>query len=194
MDVLAVLAGAEAGWVERVALVRPEHHGLPTPCGSWDVGDVVRHVLGGALGYVRLLDEGDTAGDGAAWPAVVLEDDLREQASAVATELARALSAPGALRRTVPHAIGPIPAEALVGMRVVECVVHGWDLTRALGRPDDLDEELARTLLGRFGPVAPGLASTGLFAPPVGAPADTPASTQMLAMFGRDAAWPGAAS
>lgn len=187
MNVLDVLAEAEVGFVDRVALVRPEHLGLPTPCRTWDVGDVVRHVLGGALGYVQLLRGADASTVASMGRAVVLEAKLTEQARGTATELARAFAEPGAMQRSVSHAIGQLPAEALLGMRVVECVVHGWDLTRALGVPDEVDEALSKTLLDRFGPVASGLASTGLFAPPVRPQSSTRPSTQMLAMFGRSA-------
>jgi uncharacterized protein (TIGR03086 family) len=133
---------------------------LPTPCADWTVRQLVGHIVGGNRLVARALrgdqlppqeqlgrrDPGDQLGDdpSAAW---------RESAD----DLLAAFGAPGVLERAHTVPAGTLPGPAVLHLRVVETLVHGWDLARATGRelavPDQLAEaELAfsRDLLGRL--------------------------------------------
>ena len=80
-----------------------------------------------------------------------------------------AFRADGALERPVTIPAGTLPGVVACELRVVEALVHGWDLARATGRPlefpaDLVEESIAfsRVQLGRvpadrtpFGPSQP---------------------------------------
>jgi uncharacterized protein (TIGR03086 family) len=85
---------------------------------------------------------------------------------------------------TVP--VGTLPGRAVVHLRTVETLVHGWDLARATGRtvpfPDELAEHeltFSRDLLGR---VPEGRQP---FAPSVAVTDAAPAIDRLAALLGR---------
>jgi uncharacterized protein (TIGR03086 family) len=74
-------------------------------------------------------------------------------------------------------------------LRIVEAVVHGWDLARAIGRRADFPEEIVqqalqftRAQLGRLGSTQGG---RGPFAPPEAVADDAPTSDRLAALLGR---------
>lgn len=95
--------------------------------------------------YVALLH-----GSSAEQPPSVLttfdagEDPLK-QFQRSADKVIAEFQEPGALKRTVQHPIGEIPATQLLHMRVAEWTVHGWDLARAIKADDALDIELTES-------------------------------------------------
>jgi uncharacterized protein (TIGR03086 family) len=96
------------------------------------------------------------------------------------------LGAPGALERTHTVPVGTLPGPAVVHLRTVETLVHGWDLARATGRrapfPDELAEAeltFSRDLLGRLPEGRQPFATSR----PV--PDDAPAIDRLAALLGR---------
>lgn len=63
-----------------------------------------------------------------------------------------AFEEPGALERTVRAPIGEVPGAVALRLQTIEHLVHGWDLTRAIGQKALFDapalDRLA-ALLGR---------------------------------------------
>ena len=163
-----------------VASVGSDQWSAPTPCGDWDVRTLLAHVVGGnrvfaaavggvPLGQARQALAGDPLG-----PDPVLA--YAESAAAVAA----AFREPGALERSVTIPFGTVPAAAALHLRVVEALVHGWDLARATGRtvsyPDDVVEQeiaFSREFVGLVPP------DRTPFAPPH--PLD-----RLVALLGRD--------
>ena len=81
----------------------------------------------------------------------------------------RAASAkPGALERTVHHPIGDLPGSRWLAIRIVENVVHSWDLATAIGVDPGLDEQLVEIAYWYFAQRAQGgaLYATGWVAAP----------------------------
>jgi hypothetical protein len=77
------------------------------------------------------------------------------------------------LERTVQHPIGEMPTVQLLGMRVTEWTIHGWDLARDLSADDSLDAELTESLYTR-------LASPGQDARPTRSAAVTWGTTPIM--------------
>ena len=96
----------------------------------------------------------------------------------------QAFEAPGVLRATVHHPkVGAVTGADLRVLRVNELTVHGWDLARAIGSDDRLDEAIVLWLLPRLEPL---LAASGLSkAGDADEPTAASPQTQLLDLLGR---------
>lgn len=102
-----------------------------TPCAEWDLRALLNHVVRGTLMYcsvVRATSEPDRTLD-------YLGDDAGFAFASASDEFAALMAAPGALERRYEGRRGPISGERLVGMRMVEYLVHGGDVAIATGQP-----------------------------------------------------------
>jgi uncharacterized protein (TIGR03086 family) len=114
---------------------------LPTPCPDWTVRDVVNHLVLGHRRFAAAL----TGGSPPPPDADLLGSDPGTAYRASAEAMVAAFRADGALERPVVIPAGTLPGVVACELRVVEALVHGWDLARATGRPlafpDDLVEQ-----------------------------------------------------
>jgi uncharacterized protein (TIGR03086 family) len=124
--------------------VTPDQFGSPTPCQSWQVRELINHIVGTTFWFADAVNTGVapapadvdyTAGD-----LVATYDDGLGRAVA-------AFGKPGALDTMVELPFGTLPCAAYLGIATTDAFTHGWDLARATGQPTDLDPELAATLL-----------------------------------------------
>ena len=179
------LVTAMRGFSARVEQVRPTDLGSPTPCADWDVRALVEHVVGELLWTSPLLAgqtiadvgdrlDGDHVGSDAAagWAAAVA---AAEDAVVGVTDW----SAP------VHVSYGDIPSHAYVDEVATDVLVHTWDLARAIGADEQLDDHLVQLALEKVTQQKDLLAASGLFGTPVPVPDDAPSQTQLLAMLGR---------
>ena len=184
------LATALDGTGRLVAAVTEEQWDLPTPCSDWTVRQLVNHVVGGNRLFTRVLS-GEPLPPRDQLGARAGEDQLGTDPAAAyaasAADLLSALRAPGVLARTYTVPAATLPGPAIVHLRTVETLVHGWDLARAIDRPAPFPQDLAegelafsRDLLGRipegrhpFGPSQP-------------VDDDAPAIDRLAALLGRD--------
>jgi uncharacterized protein (TIGR03086 family) len=186
---LTPLTTALAGTGRLVDALHGDEWELPTPCSDWTVRQLVGHLVGGNRLVARALR-------GEPLPPVEQlarrdpADQLGEDPSAAwqqsTDDLLAAFAAPGVLERTHTVPAGTLPGPAVVHLRVVETLVHGWDLAVATGRelpvPDELAEaELAfsRDLLGRLP------AGRTPFAPSRPVDDGAPALDRLAALLGR---------
>jgi uncharacterized protein (TIGR03086 family) len=124
--------------------VAPDQLSAPTPCQSWQVRDVVNHLIGVSFFYAETLNTG------AAPPPVEADftsGDLMTTFDEAADRALTAFAAPGAEQKTVTLRLGPLPGRAFMGIAAIDVLVHGWDLARATGQPTDFEPELAEQLL-----------------------------------------------
>ncbi|GAC1610717.1 MAG: hypothetical protein NVS3B26_19080 [Mycobacteriales bacterium] len=94
------------------------------------------------------------------------DSDVLLAYDAAAARATAALREDGALDRVVHHPLRDVPGSYLLGMRITDNVLHDWDLSVALSRPDGIDPELARIVYDFLAPHGPGLAASGYFALP----------------------------
>jgi uncharacterized protein (TIGR03086 family) len=178
-----------------VRQVTDAQQAAPTPCPRYQVADLLEHIgtMARAFTAAARKDHGpltnqQPAGDGARLPA-----DWRTRIPADLATLAQAWSAPDAWQGTTRIAGMDSPAD-MVGATVAdELVVHGWDLARATGQPYQPDPAAvgaARTFLDLFAsPDAPP-GDDVPFGPSRPAPAGATPFDHVLALAGRDPAWP----
>jgi uncharacterized protein (TIGR03086 family) len=169
-----------------LAEATPAHWPMPTPCEDWTVGELVDHVVGGEHVTLALLD-GATPDEAVAERFVVDPERALSQFEEVAQATEDAFAAPGTLERTVHHFIGDVAGLQVLGFRICDLTLHGWDLARALGHDESLDPELVEAVWTDLQPIAPFIGATGIFgAGPSGDVADdAPLQLRLLDLAGR---------
>ncbi len=177
------------------AHVVPEHLTRPTPCSEWTVGELLEHMTAQHRGFAASARGcGD---DLALWqprrPGLHTRDDYL----AAAQEVLVAFESPEVLDRpfAMPEFGTSVPGHVAVGMHLVDYVVHGWDLARALGIDYELDDDLAEPTLRIAAAVPDGpqrMQPDSPFGPALPGGDEEPALQRLLRMLGRSPSWPDA--
>lgn len=172
-----------------VARVTPADLGRPTPCAAWDVGALLRHMVGENQGFAT------AAAHGRAGLAVWAGGDVGADPGAAFA--ASAAAAVAALREADGRLLeirefGTFPARVAIGMQVVDLVVHGWDVAVSVGAPYAPDDDLAAAALAIAGrwpipPEARGPEAAFDRQVPTGERAGD--LDRLLGLVGRDPAW-----
>ena len=79
---------------------------------------------------------------------------------------------------------GPVPGEIYCGHRLIDVLVHGWDVAIGTGQDPQLRPDLVAACLEVVEPQAAMLAGTGAFHTDVEIP-EVPPQTRLLAFLGR---------
>ncbi|MFD3438062.1 TIGR03086 family metal-binding protein [Streptomyces sp. NPDC058685] len=173
---------------DRVHAVRQEQWDDPTPCTEWSVRDLVNHLTAEQLWVPHLVvEEADLDEVGEAYDGDVLGAHPRRSWDAAARAAREAFAEPGALERTVRLSYGETPAVAYCAQMTTDAVVHSWDLSRAIGAPEQLPDALVAFALDEVSPYASELEASGLFAPPIEPPPAHSHQARLLALLGRRA-------
>ena len=183
MDTLDALDQSFASTRTVVAQVRPEHLSLPTPCSEWDIQALLAHLLG-SIDAFRAHAARAPADDVPAREVSNNVLDAYHEATSAALETWRA---PGALDGEVTLGVGiTIPAEVAAGISTADCLVHGWDLQRALGGDLEVDPELADHVLAiSSAVVTPDFRGPRTFGPEVTVAADASPTARLVGFLGR---------
>jgi uncharacterized protein (TIGR03086 family) len=168
------------GFTRVTRAVDPALWDVPTPCTEWDARDLVEHVIGfheflllRPLGVRAHRPREDPA---ARWQATAdalfsaLDDDRI---------LDHATDLPGGGQST--------PREMLAAL-TTDVLVHTWDLARATGVDQGLDEQLC----AQAHDVARDTGirrDAGMVGPEVPVGEDVDPSTRLIAFYGRDPSW-----
>ena len=124
-----------------VAGVTVDQWSAGTPCPEWSVQALLNHVVVGNQLFALLL-RGETPDVLALRDADLLGDDPGASYGASSVELVAAFSQPGASERIIEPPFGTVPGAVALHLRVVEAVVHGWDLATATGQTLSVDDDL----------------------------------------------------
>lgn len=165
--------------------VSPGQFDLPTPCDGWSVHELLNHVVGGNLWAAELAAgrtieevgdrlDGDTVGD-----------DPQASYRASAQRAAAAFNAPGAMDAPCAVSYGPVPGSVYCGHRILDVVIHGWDLAKATGQDTTLDPELVDDVAAIVAPQMELLAGSNMFGTTVAVSGDADPQTRLLAQLGR---------
>jgi uncharacterized protein (TIGR03086 family) len=124
-----------------------------TPCAGWDLSQLLAHMTVQHHGFAAAA-RGDGA-DLARWDATTVADAVAaDPAGAYAAAVAEVLDAfadDGVLDATfaLPE-FGPgaaFPGSQAIGFHLVDYVVHGWDVARAIDRPFALPDDVISAVL-----------------------------------------------
>ncbi|MDQ3974078.1 MAG: TIGR03086 family metal-binding protein [Actinomycetota bacterium] len=169
----------------RVQAVDDDQWQGPTPCTEWNVRDLVNHVVSEARWLPPIL-EGKTMEEvGDRFEGDLLGEDPKGAWEDAASQAVEAVNAPGVLEGSVHLSYGEKPAKHYLTELTADITVHSWDLARAVGADEQLDEELVELAYATFGPQVEEWRAAGVFAAAVEVPAEAERQTQLLALLGR---------
>ena len=180
------LAHAQTAVGALLATLASDAWARPTPCDEWDVEAVSRHLVVGERAFVVSL--GGESYDLHEIRAEVLRvptADLPTTYAVGARDLHLALAAADS-EATFPTGLGPMPAIAVARLRLIEALVHGWDIARGAGAALDVDDDVAErairhslALLERLPP------ERKVFGDPQPVAEDASAHDRLVALLGR---------
>lgn len=179
-----------------VSGVRDDQLEASTPCGGYQLGDLLDHVGRLALAFAAAATKA-TAPDGLnmqmpSGDAARLGDDWRKQVPADLTLLAAAWRAPDAWEGMTHIAGFEAPAGDVGQTAVNELVVHGWDVARATAQAFEPDADMVEACFEFAELISqPGMeqAREPAFGPVVDVDDDRTRLDQLLALNGRDPDW-----
>ena len=159
---------------------------LATPCEGWDLGALLGHMIGQNEGFAAAVSDGDAPLEAYAAPTLA-PGEVLPRWSASASRLREAFRTAPADRtvRLAEFAGREVPVEVALGMQIVDCAVHAWDVATALGQAYRPSAAVVEVVLASARMIAarPG-GTPGVFAPPREAAGDDPWAGA-LALLGR---------
>jgi uncharacterized protein (TIGR03086 family) len=166
-----------------VAAIPADRWQAATPCAGWDVRALVNHLVSGnwwaakrgagaTIEQVGDRFEGGRLGGG---PAAA----YAASAKAASDVFHGALQAPCAV------SYGPVAGSVYAGHRLIDVLIHGWDLTAATGQDRALDGDLAEACRKVTEPQINMLRASGAFGEGMPVAPDASAQARLLAMLGR---------
>jgi uncharacterized protein (TIGR03086 family) len=172
-----------------LAATPPDRFGDATPCESWDVRALCNHIVEGANWFGLCVEAGAAPDPDPTKDADYVAGDLMASYDEGVARTLAAFGAPGAEERLIALPFGELPGAAFMGIATNDVFLHGWDLARATGQPDDLDPALAEELLGQLRAFLPdelrGPDGEAPFGPERSAPPSATAAEQLAAFLGR---------
>ena len=187
MDVHTLHRRAVEHFAGHVEAVRDGQWKDPTPCADWSVRDLVNHVTSENLWTVPLVEGASMEEVGDRYDGDVLGDDAVASARAAAGGATTSMAAALARGGTVQLSFGETPTEEYAMQLAADNLIHGWDLAVAIGADDRLDADLVQGVAEWFDDREALYRDGGAIADrrPLGGDAQH----DLLARFGRDAAW-----
>jgi uncharacterized protein (TIGR03086 family) len=168
-----------------VAGVAPDQWDRTSVCDDWTVRELVNHVVTGnywafELAGGRTIDEVGAALDG----DVLGTDPLRayDDSALVAAAVFRE---PDALDRPCAVSYGPVPGSVYCGHRLIDVLIHGWDVAASTGQDTTLDPALVVACWEVVEPQLDELAGSGAFGNSTTVPDDADPQARLLAALGR---------
>ena len=184
-EISAVHRDALASTRRFIVGVGDDQWDLPTPCEGWSVRNLVNHIVAGnlwaaQLGSGRTIDDvgSDLDGDVLGSDPVVAYD-LSAESAATVFEMPGALDAPCAV------SYGPVPGSVYAGHRLIDVLIHGWDVASATGQRADLDAPLVEACWEVVRPQLSMLQGSGAFGVEKSSDAGSDPQTSLLMALGR---------
>ncbi|MGA7271045.1 MAG: TIGR03086 family metal-binding protein [Acidimicrobiia bacterium] len=183
-DVQELFPRAVGEFDRRVEVIADSQWDDDTPCTEWSVRDLVNHLTYEDLWVPELLAGKTLEEVGDRFDGDILGDEPKQAWRRARDGALKAVSA-GSMDRPVHTSMGEMPARDYLSQLLSDHLVHAWDLARAIGSDEGLDEELVRNCDAMMRPYEAMMRASGVFGDYVEVPADTDAEVRLLALFGR---------
>ena len=178
-EVLERYQGLAEQFGARVEATPDDKWSAPSPCTEWTARDVVAHVVGNQRNVIAGI-EGTSPAEVPADvdPKVLWRESMAKLMAALQTE--------GALEKTVSGPMGDTPIEFMLGRILAsDVLVHTWDLARAVGGDERLDQDAVGHAFEGLKPMDAMLRRPGVFGDKVDPPEGADLQTQFLCFLGR---------
>ena len=152
---------------------------------EWTVRQLLNHVVSGNFWVAELVGGKTIEEVGDRLDGDQLGGDPLAAYDASATAAAGAFRETGAMERPVAVSYGPVPGSVYCGHRLIDVLIHGWDLAVSTGQDTALDPELVEACWEVVEPQQADLAATGAFGTHVEVAPDADLQTRLLAVLGR---------
>jgi uncharacterized protein (TIGR03086 family) len=180
--------------------VTPVDLARPTPCAGWDLRALLEHMTGQDHGFaaaVRAAHNGSEVDVAAFAPRPLGPSPAADHAAGLDAVVDAFAQAAGLQHPVLLPEFGTrLPLQIVIGMHLVDTLVHGWDVAAALGHQAaygahlDTDVVAAALAMAEQVPDGPAREAPGApFGPALPTPADADAWTRTLTLLGRDPAW-----
>jgi uncharacterized protein (TIGR03086 family) len=184
-----LLAQAMASTGDVLAGVSQDQLDKATPCASWQVRQLVNHVVGATTYFAVTAETGEAPSreDGSDF----CHGDFVAAFNTGAARAVKAFEADGVMDKTLKLPFAELPGGVFVNIATIDTFTHGWDLAKATGQPTDLNPELAAQLLqfaqAFLSDSMRGPDGSAPFGPAVEAPSGASPADQLASFLGRQA-------
>jgi uncharacterized protein (TIGR03086 family) len=178
-DVQSRYQRVAAGFDAAVKATSPDKWQARTPCTEWVARDVVAHIVEGHRGVVAGVRGGEPKplGD---------DEDPRRAWEGVSQELVEITGDSDAMAMEIDGPSGMTPAEQIISQFVtMDLLVHTWDLARAVGADEHLDESAVRHAYEVLEPMDEMIRRPKVFGPKLAPPPGADLQTEFLSFLGR---------
>lgn len=164
----------------RIREVQPDQWSNQSPCEEWTARDLVGHVVGVhgmMLGWI----------DRSLSPAASAEDDPLAAFQAARRDMQTVLDDPELAIKEYDGYLGRTTISATVDRFLAfDLVIHGWDLARATGQDEHLDQAEVERVWADVRELGDNLRQPGVCGPAVELGGDATSQDRLLAHLGRD--------
>lgn len=173
------VAGA---FTDRASAVPPEAWENPSPCEGWTAREVVRHLVEWVPPFLA------SGSDVVVPDGPPVDEDPAGAWQHLSSHIQGVLDSPDIGERVfADERAGEHPLDEAIGMFVLrDVLVHTWDLARAVGLDETLDEEAVIEALRGYRAMGALLEHGGHYRPPLPVPEDASEQQQLLALTGRN--------
>jgi uncharacterized protein (TIGR03086 family) len=187
VDLPEIHARALDGARRSVAGVGDDQWQIASDCEGWTVRELVNHIVTGNYWAAELGSGFSIEAVGDRLDGDVLGTDPLRAYDDSALVAAAVFRAPGAMEAPCAVSYGPVPGEIYCGHRLIDVMIHGWDVASSTGQDTSLDPELVEACFEVIEPQKEMLLGSGVFGTPVDVPEGSDRQTQLLAVLGRRA-------
>jgi uncharacterized protein (TIGR03086 family) len=165
----------------RVRATPQESWSTQSPCAEWRARDVVAHVVDNHRSLIAQVSGVESK------PMTPDEDPEAAWMTAHAT-MRDLTEDPEAMAHSVESPMGPIPLDQMiVQFMCMDVLVHTWDLARAVGGDERLDEASVRDAYEMLKPMDAMIRRPSVFGPKLDPPPEADVQTEFLYFLGRRA-------
>jgi hypothetical protein len=134
-----------------------------TKCDGWDVTELLRHIVGGAVSASMALRGAKREELIPTFENFQFSDNPRADYATAMVDHVNAFKEFGDLAGIVEHQIMDMPAERLLMFRISDFALHAWDLGAGMGREVTLDPAVVEFSWNSLSPMAPMIGNLGMF-------------------------------
>jgi uncharacterized protein (TIGR03086 family) len=164
-EILDALAIARAEFGRRLTAITDDDWARPTPCPEWNVHQLVNHIVSHEYRYADTLTTNNSEYYVASRNDDFLGDSPHGSWQRGVALLDAAIAGLDSLDTTINFLL-PLPARDVLLIRAFEATVHTWDVSRAIGFDERIDDRLTTLTYPLVERLIQAPATQAFFAPP----------------------------